>query len=191
MTTRLYMVRHAESPFAFGQEETRGLSPEGREEAKRIVGFFEGVGVDCIASSHYTRAVDTVRDLALDRGLPIVEFAELRERAIKGLDYKAPWEELLAAIERSFTDLDYALAGGETTREAQQRAVPIIEQLLAQYRGQTIVIGTHGNIMTIIMNYYSAEYGFDFWQQTSKPDIYLMTFDGERLEAVERVWSER
>jgi 2,3-bisphosphoglycerate-dependent phosphoglycerate mutase len=89
------------------------------------------------------------------------------------LNYKAPWDEILQAIEKSFIDLDFALEGGESTRQAQNRAIPIIEKLLEEHRGKNIVIGTHGNIMTIIMNYCDKKYGFEFWNSTSKPDIYI------------------
>ncbi|MFP3392064.1 hypothetical protein [Brevibacillus sp. SIMBA_040] len=37
MLTHVYMVRHAESPFAPDQEEIRGLSERGWEDAKRVV----------------------------------------------------------------------------------------------------------------------------------------------------------
>jgi 2,3-bisphosphoglycerate-dependent phosphoglycerate mutase len=62
---------------------------------------------------------------------------------------------------------------GETTRQAQERAIPIILKLLSDYEGKKIVIGTHGNIMTIILKYFDTNYGFEFWKQTSKPDIYI------------------
>ncbi|OXM85596.1 histidine phosphatase family protein [Paenibacillus rigui] len=188
MKTTLYMVRHAESPFVFGEERTRGLSEEGTADAVKVADVLEGVDISYIASSHYERAVQTVQSIAERKGLPINRFEALRERAIKGLDYKAPWEDLLKAIEVSFVDLDYALEGGESTREAQQRAIPLIEQLLQDYAGKHVVIGTHGNIMTIIMHYYNKSYGFDFWNRTSKPDIYKMTFHHSQLERVERMW---
>ncbi|MNI38759.1 putative phosphoserine phosphatase 2 [compost metagenome] len=188
MKTTVYMVRHAESPFVFGQEKTRGLSEEGITEAKKVADRLEEVEVDYMVSSTYTRAIQTIQYLADRKGLPIIEFEELRERSIKGLDYKTPWEELLKAIEKSFVDLDYALDGGESTREAQQRSIPIIENLLKEFRGKNIVIGTHGSIMTIMMNYYNSNYGFEFWNQTSKPDIYQMTFIDNYLEGIERVW---
>ena len=35
-----------------------------------------------------------------------------------------------------------------------------MEKLLDEFKGKSIVIGTHGNIMTIIMNHYNKEYGF-------------------------------
>lgn len=188
MKTTTYIVRHAESPFIFEQEKTRGLSEEGLVDSKKIADIFKDVEVDCIVSSSYRRAIQTVKYLAEQKGLSIIEFDELRERPIKGLDYKMPWEELLIAIEKSFMDIDYSLEGGESTRKAQQRAIPIIDKLLCEYKGKNIVIGTHGNIMTIIMNYYNKEYGFDFWNSTSMPDVYKMTFELDELIEIERLW---
>jgi 2,3-bisphosphoglycerate-dependent phosphoglycerate mutase len=189
MATTIYMVRHAESPFVFGQEKSRGLSEEGLIDAKRVAELLDDVDVDYIASSAYTRAIQTVQYLADRKNLHIIEYEDLRERPIKGLDYKAPWGELLRAIEKSFIDLDFALEGGESTRQAQNRAIPIIEKLLEEQRGKNIVIGTHGNIMTIIMNYYDKTYGFEFWNSTSKPDIYKMTFIDNQLQRIDRVWN--
>jgi 2,3-bisphosphoglycerate-dependent phosphoglycerate mutase len=182
------MVRHADSPFVFGNERHRGLSDEGLEDARRVAEILAEVPIDYIASSSYARAVQTVKYLAEAKGLPINEYEELAERAIKGLDYKAPWETLEAAIEQSFSDKDYALIGGESTRKAQQRAIPVIEKLLQEYEGKTSVVGTHGNIMTIILNYYDESYGYDFWKSTSKPDIYQLTFTANLLQKVHRIW---
>lgn len=190
METTIYMIRHAESPFVHGQEETRGLSEEGLEKSKKITEVFEDIDLDVIVSSSYKRAVQTVEDLANKKNLPILKFEELRERPIKGLNYDLPWDELMKAIEKSFEDIDYSLKGGESTREAQERAIPIIEELLNDYKGKRIVIGTHGNIMTIIMNYYNKKFGFDFWNSTSMPDIYKLSFEAHELTKVERLWDD-
>lgn len=188
MITNVYMIRHAESPFVFGEEKTRGLSEEGFAAAKKVADLLDDHEIHVVAASTYTRAIQTVEEVAQRRNLSVIEFGDLRERPIKGLDYKAPWEELLTAIERSFEDYDYALAGGETTNQAQARAIPVIQSLLLQYAGRNIAIGTHGNIMTIIMNYFDQNYGFEFWNQTSKPDIYKMAFMGGDLQDITRVW---
>ncbi|OBZ07770.1 histidine phosphatase family protein [Bacillus sp. FJAT-26390] len=187
MKTTIYMVRHAESAFAFGQERTRGLSTEGFAAAKQVAELFTGIDVHYMASSPYTRAKQTIQYIADQKCLEIVEYEELIERPIKGLDYEAPWNELYEAIRTSFVDQDFALKGGESTRQAQQRAIPVIEKLLEEQQGKNIVIGTHGNIMTIIMNDFDDQYGFEFWDSTSKPDIYKLTFNMNRLEQVERV----
>ena len=189
MKTIIYMVRHAESPFEFGQERTRGLSEEGFLAAKQLAKLFTDFDIHYIASSPYTRAKQTIQYIAEQKFIDIVEYEGLVERPIKGMDYKAPWDDLFEAIRKSFVDKDFALEGGESTRKAQQRSIPIIEELLKQHQGENIVIGTHGNIMTIIMNYYDDKYGFDFWNATSKPDIYKMIFEQNKLNKVERVWN--
>lgn len=130
----------------------------------------------------------TVQYLAESKNLTIDEYEELIERPIKGLDYKASGDHLLEAIEKSFSDIDFALEGGESTRKAQERAIPVIHKLINDYYGKTIVIGTHGNIMTIIMNYYNKNYGYHFWNSTSKPDIYKLIFVQDQLQDIERIW---
>jgi 2,3-bisphosphoglycerate-dependent phosphoglycerate mutase len=182
------MVRHAESPFVFGAERTRELSEEGKLAAKQVATHLLDKNIDVIVSSSYTRAIQTVQHLASHQGLTISEYDELRERPIKGLDYKLPSNEITEAIKQSFEDKEYCLPGGESTLQAQNRSIPIIKQLLQQYKGKHIVIGTHGNIMTIIMNYFNSQYGYDFWNSTSKPDIYELVFDQEELINVQRLW---
>ncbi|WP_152657694.1 histidine phosphatase family protein [Oceanobacillus sp. CFH 90083] len=188
MSTWIYMVRHAESPFKFGEERTRRLSAEGEIDAQKVCNVLLDKQVDSIVSSPYTRAVQTVQVLAEQKGLAITEYEALKERAIKGLNYKLSEQELLKAVKKSFEDKNYCLSGGESTFQAQNRSIPIIKRLLEDYAGKHIVIGTHGNIMTIIMNYFDDAYGYDFWKSTSKPDIYRLEFEGEHLKAVERLW---
>jgi len=188
MHTVVYMVRHARSPFKFGEERTRSLSEEGKKEAKKACDVLMDKEIDVIVSSPYARAIETVQALAAHKSLPIKEYEELRERSVKGLDYKLPEQEILKAVKKSFDDKNYCLSGGESIFQAQHRSIPIIKKLLKDYEGKHIVIGTHGNIMTIIMNYFDDAYEYDFWKSTSKPDIYQLVFKGERLTAVERLW---
>jgi 2,3-bisphosphoglycerate-dependent phosphoglycerate mutase len=191
MITFIYFIRHAVSPFVFGNERTRGLSEEGKQAAYKVAEMLMDENINVITSSTYTRAIETVKPLADQLNKPVIEFEELRERPIKGLNYNLTEQELLAGIERSFEDIDFCLEGGETTREAQNRAIPILEKLLIEYAGQKIAIGTHGNIMTIILKYYDNSYGYTFWQQTSQPDIYRLEFEDQNLLTVERVYSRK
>lgn len=188
MNTTLYMVRHAQSPYVPGRERMRGLSAEGRKAAARVAELLSDIDVHVIASSPYERAVQTVRPLAERKGLDIAIYEELAERLIAGPDGRESWDAVKEAIRRSFDDPDFALEGGESTREAQQRAIPVIRKLLVEHRGRSIVIGTHGNIMTIILNHFDGRYGYDFWETSTQPDIYRLTFAGDRLERVERIW---
>jgi len=190
MKTILYMVRHAESVYVHGQERTRGLSADGWKAAARVAEMFADIEVHVMVSSPYARARQTIQRIAEEKGLEIAECEELAERRIIGHDLDAPWDVVKEAIRRSFDDKDYALEGGETTRQAQRRAVPVILGLLEEHRGQRIVIGTHGNIMTAILNHFDVRYGYAFWEALTQPDIYRLTFDGASLERVDRIWEQ-
>jgi 2,3-bisphosphoglycerate-dependent phosphoglycerate mutase len=187
ISTTIFMIRHAESPFIFGEERTRKLSKDGEHNAEKVAKLMLNEKIDAIVSSPFARSIQTIEPIATTRNLKIELYEELKERMIKG-NYKLPWGEVEPAIKKSFEDKDYCLPGGETTRQAQERAVPIVKQLLKEYEGESIVLGTHGNIMTIIMNYFDGKYGYDFWASTSKPDIYKLIFIDGELTDVKRTW---
>lgn len=186
MVTTLFMVRHARSPFVFGQERTRGLSKQGDIDAKKITELLSHEKIDVIVSSPYTRAIQTIEGLAQEKRLEIQIFEELKERQLKG-PYKLPEEEINQAIKKSFEDKAYSLLGGESIRDVQDRAIPVIDELLTKYQDKTLILGTHGNIMTIIMNHFDSEYGYEFWKSTTKPDIYKLEFSGTHLNRLQRL----
>jgi len=187
MDTIIYMIRHAESPFVFGQERTRKLSNQGKIDAKKVTAIMNVKEIDLVVSSPYTRAIQTIEGIVDSKNIEVKVFEELRERQLKGV-YKLPEEEIQQAIKKSYEDIDFNLSGGESVRDVQNRAIPIIKELLNNYETKTIIIGTHGNVMTIIMNYFNKEYGYDFWKNTSKPDIYKLVFSGEKLQLIQRIW---
>lgn len=187
MDTTIYMIRHAESPFIIGQERTRKLSNQGEVDAKKVTAIMNEKEIDLVVSSPYIRAIQTIEGIINSKNIKVKVFEELRERQLKGA-YKLPEEEIQQAIKKSFEDIDFKLSGGESVRDVQNRAIPIINDLLNNYETKTIIIGTHGNVMTIIMNYFNKEYGYDFWKNTSKPDIYKLEFSKEKLQLVQRIW---
>jgi 2,3-bisphosphoglycerate-dependent phosphoglycerate mutase len=188
MFTTIYFVRHALSPFSIDSERERELSEQGRADARIVADILRHEPIDVIVSSSYRRAAATVEPLAALLQKPITLYEELAERAIASLKITISEDVLLEAIKRSFEDIDYCMTDGETTREAQSRSIPVIEKLLTEHAGQGIAIGTHGNIMTIILNYYDSKIGYDFWTRTSKPDIYKATFKGLEYLGIERLW---
>lgn len=187
--TTVYFIRHAESPFSPGQERERGLSVEGHAAAERVAQVMRGEIVDACFSSPYTRAVQTIQPLADRRGLAIHPEEDLRERMLAGADAEVSLEQFRAAKQRVFDEFNYSLPGGESSTMAQRRAVRVLERLLADYKGQSLVIGTHGDIMTLMLNAYDDRYGYDYWRSTSMPDIYKVTFSGLKLLEVCRLWS--
>ena len=64
----------------------------------------------------------------------------------------------------------------------------VLKEILMDFQGQKIVIGTHGLVMTQMMNYFDNQYEFEFLIHISKPDIYKLEFKDEQLMDVERLW---
>ena len=187
VNTTIYMIRHAKSPFVVGQELTRELSTQGLIDAKKVADIMDNKKIDLIVSSPYKRAIQTIEEIATNKDIEIIVYEELRERQLKGA-FKLTEDEIYQAIKTSFEDVDFHLTDEESIRDVQNRAIPVIKNLLNNYEGKTIIIGTHGNVMTIIMNYFNKAYGYEFWKNTSKPDIYKLVFSGENLLSVQRVW---
>lgn len=186
MKTIIYMVRHAESPYTEGTERTRGLTLKGKGNAAQITEILKDEGIHTIFSSPYARAVLTLEGLATALGIDIHIMEDLRERHFS--DDHIRDEEFMPASKRMFEDPDYALPGGESNTVCQNRAVHVLKQILEEYQGKKVAIGTHGHVMTLMMNYFDAGYGFDFSNQTSKPDIYKLQFQGMELEQVTTLW---
>ncbi|MBK3496408.1 histidine phosphatase family protein [Viridibacillus sp. YIM B01967] len=183
MKINIYFIRHADSPFIFGQERERPLSEKGKELAEKLVNSLSEIEFDAVFSSPYKRAIQTLDGLIEPSKVVIEE--GLRERAIKG-QYKLPQNEIDVALWKSFENIDFCLEGGESIREAQNRSLPIILDILGNPKFENVAIGTHGNIMTSILNYFKPSLGYDFWKSTEKPDIYQVTFDGYHLLAIEK-----
>ncbi|QRG69561.1 histidine phosphatase family protein [Brevibacillus choshinensis] len=188
MKTHIYMVRHAESPFTLNEEETRELSEKGWRDAKRIATLLEAEQIDVFVSSSYRRAIQTVEIAARKLEKDIAIEPRFRERDLASHDH--PFENFEQAVEKAFADPAYSYPGGESNRDACIRGVAAVKDVLAAYPGKKVAIGTHGNILTIIMNHFDDRYDFEFWKKTTKPDLYKLTFEGDSLMEVNRLWEE-
>ncbi|PTI68602.1 histidine phosphatase family protein [Mammaliicoccus vitulinus] len=183
MKKELYFIRHAESPFIFGSERERPLSDKGVEDSFKIQRKLDSIDFDLYVCSPYKRALQTIEPLSQEKNIIIYE--SLKEKQLKG-NYKLASEEIEKAIKESFINKDMYLKGGESTYEVQKRAIPIIEELL-ENDYKNIIIGTHGNILTCILNYYDNSIGYDFWKNSSKPDIYIASFENKNIVSINRL----
>jgi len=185
METIIYLVRHAESIYAEGNERNRGLTEVGEKHTFFVRGLLEGEGVEAFISSPYERAIATLRPAAEQQEQKITLYENLRERAMGHFEPEA----FLEAKRRLYAEKIYAYPGGESSRDAQARVVGVFDRLLSIYKGKRLAIGTHGDIMTLMMQYYDPRYDYTFWTSLSMPDIYRLTFEGKQFMGATRLWS--
>lgn len=174
----LLLIRHAEAltPGADGYDEaSRPLTAAGAHAAQELADELEPYNLDAIYSSPYLRAQSTVAPLALRRGLPVQELVDMRERLLSPLSV-AGWRD---ELRRSWTDADYSLDGGETGREAQRRAMAVLDLLRSRHAsGGRVVVASHGNLISLILQSLEPEVGFDFHLAMPTPAIYHLQHDG-------------
>jgi 2,3-bisphosphoglycerate-dependent phosphoglycerate mutase len=180
--TTIYFVRHAHSTYSL-DEESRPLSEKGIKDTECVTSVLKDFHIDLVISSPYKRAIQTVEGIADHFQLKIVMMDDLKERKLS--DHPVP--HFRKAMDKVWCNPELALEGGESNRTAQNRGVRAIKYILEKYREQNIVIGTHGNIMVLIMNYFDSRYGYHFWQALAMPDIYQLTFRDDHLIHVKRV----
>ena len=174
------LVRHAE-PVPVGTPEVhdddRPLTDAGRSAADELAAELDGWEVTAIYSSPYERAVQTVTVLAERRGMPVQLIDDLRERRLS-VELHDEWRD---SLERSWRDADFELPGGESGRAAQRRAIAILDLLRTRHAdGGRIVIGSHGNLISLILQALQPEVGYDFHMAMPMPALYRLTHDGLR-----------
>ncbi|WP_445508984.1 histidine phosphatase family protein [Rossellomorea marisflavi] len=179
MEKTIYLVRHCK---AEGQAPDARLTAEGEEQAERITAFFKDIDVDTILTSPYLRAVQTVKGLAENHGTLLVEEPRLSERVLTG-QYHPDW---LTMLERTFTDLELSYPGGESSLQAMQRGMEVIDQILQGHHSVT-VMATHGNLMALLLKKFDDAFGFTQWKTLSNPDIYRLDFTID-APVIQRVW---
>jgi 2,3-bisphosphoglycerate-dependent phosphoglycerate mutase len=183
MITNIYFVRHADSSYT-PEELNRPLSEKGIKDAKKVTELLSYENITKVISSPYKRAIQTVEGTANHFALSISTDEGFRERKLADGSI-TNFDEVILKYWENF---DFSLPEGETGYFAQDRGVQSLKNVLSTYCGENIAIGTHGNIMVLIMNYYDKKYNYDFWEGLNMPDIYKLSFENEALIDVKHIW---
>lgn len=173
--TIVYFVRHAQPNYDNHDDLNRELTAKGLEDRKLVTQFFRDKQVDVVLSSPYKRAVDTVKEFADTNDLPIRLINDFRERKID-----STWiEDFHSFSQRQWNDFDYKLSDGESLREVQNRNITALKQVLDEYDGKTVLIGSHGTALSTILQYFTPSFGYDDFEKIRSlmPWIVKFTFE--------------
>ena len=132
------------------------------------------LAIDHIVCSEALRARQTVAPLAQRLGLPVTIDPDLRERKLAAQPFgnAADFRE---AVRATWQDPHFAHPGGESNAAAQVRGVAVIRRLVVSDPGAHIAIGTHGNLLTLMLRHYLPAIGFGFWASLEMPDLVVLT----------------
>jgi 2,3-bisphosphoglycerate-dependent phosphoglycerate mutase len=181
MDKKIYVIRHCE---AEGQPPESPLTEKGYKQALELSEFLSEIKVDKVVTSPYLRAVQTIEPLAKKLKLEIELDSRLTERVLSQ-DNLPDWMEKLRA---TFTDLELKYEGGESSKEAMNRIVEAVEDILNSNIENAVMV-THGNIMSLLIKYFNKNIGFKLWQGLSNPDVYLLRSVHNEFH-IEHIWGK-
>ena len=173
--TKVFFVRHAEPNYDNHDDRSRELSPRGMEDRKKVTSFLADKNIDIVISSPFKRAVDTVQDFADKNGLPVEIVEDFRERKVD-----SGWIEDFASFsKKQWSDFSFKLSDGECLKEVQDRNISALNNVLKQYSGKNIVVGSHGTALSTIINFYDKSFGYDDFERIRflMPWIVEFSFD--------------
>ncbi|WP_404469528.1 histidine phosphatase family protein [Sutcliffiella horikoshii] len=171
MAKNLYIVRHCE---AKGQPPEAKLTKNGLQQAGELAKFFSNKAIDRIVSSPFLRAIQSIEPLSKERDISIEVDDRLAERTLSSVDLP-DWLEKLKA---TYDDLELKYEGGESSREAMDRIVSVVEEAF-ETDAENIVVVTHGNIMSLLLKNYQETFGFEDWKNLRNPDVFVLKRDEE------------
>jgi 2,3-bisphosphoglycerate-dependent phosphoglycerate mutase len=177
-TLDVILIRHAGAvePGTPGfAEDDRPLTDVGRAAAEELADELEPWTFTAVYSSPYQRAIETVTPTARRRGLEVQLLDDLRERRLAD----GPLEDWRKHLERAWTEVDYAPPGGETGAAATRRALSVLNLLRIHHPdGGRLLVGSHGNLISLILQVLEPGVDFAFHMAMPTPAIYRLTHDG-------------
>lgn len=169
MATTLYVLRHAESEARPNcPEPDWPLSTRGRQQAQMLIQPLTALGIDRVYSSPYRRAFNTVAPFAHHKGLTIHTDARLRERTLT-----REWlDDHEQAVMATWADFHLTHPGGESSASCQRRMMHVISELSRRHEGQTLLISSHGNAISLYLNSLDPAFGVENWRAMQNPDLF-------------------
>lgn len=178
--TTVYFVRHAQPNYENHDDILRELTAKGLEDRKLVTKFLADKNVDVVLSSPYHRSIDTVRHFADDNGMEIGIVEDFRERRIDSV-----WiEDFNGFCKKQWEDFTYKLSDGESLSEVQERNISALNQVLKEYDGKTIVVGSHGTALSTIVNFYDNSFGHAEFEKIRGLMPWVVEFTFEDLTCV-------
>lgn len=172
--TRVVLVKHA-SPILDPSRPAWEwhLGEEGEAQSRRLARRLRMFSPLRLVASREPKAFKTGQIVAVELDLPItsVEGLEEFDRPVLPMMSKAEHERVNAAI---FADLDRQVLGRESARGALGRFSAALNGQLAQTDEPTLVVITHGTVISLFAGAHNEVDALGLWKRLSCPSFVVM-----------------
>lgn len=115
--------------------------------------------------SEMKRIYETIKPYISKYQIDVIKDSRLNERLLSDISL----DNWLNELKYTFEDFDYRIHNGESSSEAQKRILSLYDSINHSHNS---LIVTHGNIMTLLLNHFNHEIGFENWKTLRNPDLY-------------------
>lgn len=166
MGTIIYLTRHGETEWNIEKRlQGRGDSPltkDGIQRAKELRDRIKNIDIDVIYSSPIKRALNTANILRGNKNIDIVTDDRLMEMCFG--DYEGKKIDIIQKENPSW-DINLIMQGnveicapnGENLKEVRERISKLMNKIIAENIGKSILIVTHGITLKALMYYFKDE----------------------------------
>ena len=201
--TELILIRHGETDWnrelRFQGQVDVPLNATGLEQARRVAQrlLAEPFGVQHLVCSDLLRTRQTAEpsaqallpqlslDAAADPGLREQNFGIMDGMRVQDVktDHAQAWERWVRF------EADYAMPGGETTRQFHTRVMDAVRCIALEHTGKTVMVVTHGGVLDMIWRTARGT-GLDGPRQSDIPNAGFnrVRVQGEAVEVLD--WAD-
>ncbi|MHB8381603.1 MAG: histidine phosphatase family protein [Candidatus Binataceae bacterium] len=161
---KLILVRHGESEGNVARvftptPVTLALTELGRRQAREAAQRIRAVGDPrVVIASPYVRARDTGIIIAGELSLPFEIREGLHERETGEFAGK-PYESIFQAADYDHSrPWRWVPAGGESYEHVRDRAGPILDEIVARFPGDDVVVVSHGGVMVAMWAHVTGDW---------------------------------
>ena len=173
--TTLFLIRHGLTAVTgsrlYGRAPDIELDERGRRQAAELVERFTGVRLTAVYSSPLERCVGTVKPLAIARRLELrisdalaeMDTGDWTGRTLPSLRRTKLWKTVQHNPSR------FRFPGGESFVDAEARVLDEIERIRARHPRGRVAIGTHGDLVRMLVSHYTGAHLDEFQRMISDP----------------------
>ena len=181
MTKYLILVRHSVPDIEPGRPAASWhLSKEGQARAHLLAELLASYAPEAIVSSDEPKAKETAEILATQLRLGIQVLPDLREHDRSNVPFLAH-DTFQTSIREFFQRPQELVFGEETADQAHARFYQAVHSILSEHGNKTLVIVTHGTVMSLFLARLTGSSDLDLWSQMGLPSFVAMDLESNTV----------
>ena len=188
--TTLFLIRHGLTAVTgsrlYGRTPGIELDERGRRQAAALVERFRGVRLTALYSSPLERCVGTIEPLAAAQRVDVrvsdalveMDIGDWTGRTINSVRRTKLWKVVQRSPSR------FRFPNGESFVDAEARVLDEIERIRARHPRGRVAIGTHGDLVRMLVSHYTGAHLDEFQRVASDPASVSVVHLGDSVPRV-------